>query len=466
MSTIQEPKTFRDSISTIGKDGKRQWIYPKKPKGKLYNYRSLVSYILLAFLFGAPFIKINGEPMLLLDFINRKFVILGTVFWPQDIFIFVLLLLILVLSIAVFTSIFGRIWCGWACPQTIFMEMVFRKIEYFIEGDALAQKKLDKETLSIAKFSKKAIKHGIFFLLSFLIANCFLAYIIGVEELGKIILSPVSEHLWGFSSITIFSLLFYGVFAKFREQACTIVCPYGRYQSVLVNDDTIAVSYDYHRGEPRGKLSKTEENKHGDCVDCNLCVQVCPTGIDIRNGIQLECVNCTACIDACDDVMVKISKPKGLIRYASNNSIENKKSFKLSTRQYGYIAVLILLLAAASTMLLTRSAIDSTILRQSGTLFQKIDSKRYSNMYIATVINKSGSAINARIKSSIGEVRYISQETTVQAQETLEIRFFLILDESHFTSERIALGLTVLIDEQELKTHDVFFIAPLQKEKL
>lgn len=464
MSTIKEPKTFRDRISTIDQKGKRKWIFPKKPSGKFYNARTLVSIVLLAFLFGTPFIKINGEPLLLLDFISRKFVILGTVFWPQDIFIFVLLLLILILAIAVFTSIFGRIWCGWACPQTIFMEMVFRKIEYLIEGDASAQRKLDNAPLSASKVAKKTLKHSVFFGLSFLIANTFLAYIIGIEELYKIVTSPISEHVTGFVAISIFSLLFYGVFAKFREQACTIVCPYGRYQSVLVNDDTIAVSYDYKRGEPRGKLKKNVESEHGDCVDCSLCVQVCPTGIDIRNGIQLECVNCTACMDACDDVMVKISKPTGLIRYASNNSIENRKPFKLTPRQYGYIAVLVLLLGVASAMLITRSAIDSTVFRQAGTLYQKIDNSRYSNMYMATVINKSAKKIEANITSNIGEVRFITQEKLVDQQETLDIRFFVILDDSHFTSERVPLSISIEIDGHVQKIHDTFFIAPLATE--
>ncbi|MCB0279118.1 MAG: 4Fe-4S binding protein, partial [Calditrichaeota bacterium] len=236
---------FRDHIATADEHGKRNWIYPKKPTGKYYNARTLVSIVLLVFLFAAPFVKVNGDQLMLFNIIDRHFILFGYTFWPQDFYLFVIAMLTALVMIVLFTSIFGRLWCGWACPQTIFMEMVFRKIEYWIEGDSSEQKRLDKQDWNTNKAVKKISKHVIFYLISFAIANTFLAYIVGSDELIKIISEPVSNHLSGFITINIFTLLFYGVFARFREQACVIVCPYGRYQSVMVNEDTIAVTYDF-----------------------------------------------------------------------------------------------------------------------------------------------------------------------------------------------------------------------------
>ncbi|HEX8607869.1 MAG TPA: cytochrome c oxidase accessory protein CcoG, partial [Pedobacter sp.] len=292
---------------------KRTWIYPKIIKGKLYKNRALLSYFLLALLFSAPFLKFNGEQLILLDVLARKFVFFGVVFWPQDFYLFVLALLTFIVFIVLFTVIFGRVFCGWVCPQTIFLEMVFRRIENWIEGDRIQQQKLDDGPLTGNKLFKKVSKHAIFLTISFLIANTFLAYVIGSDKLITIITEPVSIHLSGFISIGIFSLLFYLVFSRMRELVCTVACPYGRLQGVLLDNQTILVAYDYLRGEPREKIKKGVESEHGDCIDCNLCVQVCPTGIDIRNGTQMECVNCTACIDACDMVMEKIDRPSRLI---------------------------------------------------------------------------------------------------------------------------------------------------------
>jgi cytochrome c oxidase accessory protein FixG len=466
MSTKKTSNSFRDSLATMTADGKRSWIYPKKPRGKFTNYRTWVSYFLLIVLFGLPFIKVNDLPIFLFDILNRKFILFGIIFWPQDFYLFVLFFLIGVVGIAVFTSIFGRVWCGWTCPQTIFMEMVFRKIEYAIEGDYQAQRRLDKAPWNAEKIAKKSFKHVVFYMLSFLIANTFLAYIIGLDSVVQIIQEPITEHLGGFVSIHIFTLLFYGVFAKFREQACTLVCPYGRFQSVLVNNDTIAVTYDYERGEPRGHLQKNQtDTNQGDCIDCNLCVQVCPTGIDIRNGIQMECVNCTACMDACDEVMVKIQKPTGLIRYASNNSIKNKVAFKMSPRQYAYVGVLMLLLVGASLPITSRNDFDATVLRQAGTLYQKIDETHVSNMYVASIFNKSYSDIQCTIKSSLGELRFITQDLTVAKDSEAELRFFLILSTTELISEKTPIEFQLFADGKHLKTIKSFFISSVDLEK-
>ena len=344
MSTQAIPggtEDFRDHISTISEDGDRAWIYPKKPKGKHYNKRTIVSIVLLALLFGGPFMKIAGHPLMLFNVLQRKFIVFGVPFWPQDFFLFVLAMLTFFVFIILFTAIFGRVWCGWACPQTIFMELVFRKIEYAIEGDSTQQKVLNKAPWTTDKIKKKFFKHGIFFILAFLIANTFLAYIIGIDDLKLLVTEGPASHMGGFIALVVFTGAFYGVYARFREQACLVVCPYGRLQGVLLDRNSVVIAYDYVRGEPRGKMHKNEERKFGDCIDCHACVHVCPTGIDIRNGTQLECVNCTACIDACDDVMDKVGLNKGLIRYASENSIAQKEKFKITTRVIGYSACLL-----------------------------------------------------------------------------------------------------------------------------
>ncbi|OYZ44418.1 MAG: cytochrome c oxidase accessory protein CcoG, partial [Sphingobacteriales bacterium 24-40-4] len=368
----------------------RKWMYPQIIKGKLYKYRDIVSYALLALLFSSPFIKINGEQMILLNVMERKFVFFGIIFWPQDFYLFVLALLTFMVFIVMFTAIFGRVWCGWACPQTIFMEMVFRKIENWIEGDWIHQQKLNQAPLSFEKVAKKTAKHSIFIFISFLISNIFLAYIIGSDELIKIMSEPLGQHITGFISILIFTMVFYIVFSYLRELVCTVICPYGRLQGVLLDNQSIIVAYDYERGEPRGKILKNTEQEHlGDCIDCKVCVHVCPTGIDIRNGTQLECINCTACIDACDMVMEKINRPKRLIGFMSEDQIKTKSPFKLSRKVYAYSVVLLILFSVLSFMLISRSDIETTVLRAGGTLYQLRDNGTVSNLYNAELVNKT-----------------------------------------------------------------------------
>src|ERR1022692_4100988 len=359
--------SYRDWVATITKEGKRNFINPKKPKGPYYNLRTWFSIFYLIVFFAIPFIKVNGEPLLMLNVLERKFIIFGMIFWPQDFFIFGIAMLTFVVFIILFTVVFGRVFCGWACPQTIFMEMVFRKIEYWIDGDAAQQKKIKAMSWNAEKTRKRALKFVIFFTISFIIANFFLAYLIGMDELLGYVESP-SEHIGTLVSLLIFTSVFFFVYWWFREQACIVVCPYGRLQGVLLDRNSIVVAYDHKRGEPRGKLKKADDHDckcldckedgacksidqmlakiapQGDCIDCLACVRVCPTGIDIRNGTQLECVNCTACVDACDTIMDSIHKPAGLIRYASENSIQKGVKLKFTTRIKAYTAVLTLLL--------------------------------------------------------------------------------------------------------------------------
>ncbi len=313
MKTNQHKNLFRDHIGTINADGNRQFIYPLKPNGNLYDLRKKISYILIGILFIIPWIRWSGNPLFLFNIVERKFILFGSVFWPQDFYLFFLAMICMVLFVGLFTVAFGRIWCGWVCPQTIFLEMLFRRIEYKIDGTRGQQIKLAQQNWNWEKISKRLLKCALFFLISFLISNTFLAYIIGTDELLNIIVSPPSEHIVGFTLLLLFTAVFYFVFAWFREQVCIVVCPYGRLQGVLLDKNSIQVSYDYKRGENRGRFRKNENRSDlgkGDCIDCNLCVSVCPTGIDIRNGSQMECVNCTACIDACDSIMDKVNLSK------------------------------------------------------------------------------------------------------------------------------------------------------------
>ncbi len=427
---MADKEKFRDSVSTIDKEGKRVWVFPKRPKGNLYRWRTAVSVVLLAILFGTPFVKINGQPLLLLNILDRKFVVFGMPFWPQDFYIFMVATLTIVVFVVLFTVVFGRLWCGWACPQTIFMEMIFRKIEYLIEGDANAQRKLNAAPMSAEKFFKKALKHGTFFVLAVILANTFLAYIIGVEELKELVTSSPGEHLTGFIVMLLFSAAFYWVYAFFREQICTMVCPYGRLQGVLLDKESIVVAYDFKRGEPRAKMKKGE--KAGDCVDCNLCVDVCPTGIDIRNGTQLECVNCTACIDACNVVMDKVKRPRGLIRYDSYEGIEKGTRLSFSARIMGYSAILLILLTALILLFTNRSALDATVLRTPGILFQELPDGRLSNLYNIKVVNKTfeEKPIELQMISPKGEIEIIGGTLIAPPGSLAESSFFIKLDKN------------------------------------
>ncbi|WMX13999.1 cytochrome c oxidase accessory protein CcoG [Aureispira sp. CCB-E] len=435
-------ESFRDSLATVDDAGNRKWVYPKKPSGKFHNYRVLVSIILLTLLFSGPFIKINGNPILMLNVIERKFVIFGSIFYPQDFYIFMFVMAVGVIAIGIFTLVFGRLFCGWVCPQTIFMEMVFRKIEYWIEGDWNKQKALNKATWTPSKVFKKVLKHILFFAVSFLISNTFLAYIIGIEELTSIVTAPPSEHIVGFLSILLFAFTFYIVFSRLREQICTSVCPYGRLQGVLLDEHSIVVAYDYKRGENRAKFRKNEDRAaqaKGDCVDCHQCVNVCPTGIDIRNGTQLECVHCTACMDACDSIMDKLSMPGGLIRYTSEYHIKNESKLKLNKRTIGFSLLLIALTSVIFGLLLFRNKIEATILRTPGTLLQKQADGRWSNLYNYNIVNKSNEdfVLEFKLETPQGDVQIIGDSTVSLAKgsKTSGSLFVIIPEQKNATRQ-------------------------------
>ena len=468
IKTMEE--NFRDSIGTIDEEGKRAWIFPKKPSGRYYKYRKWVSYGLLIFLFASPFIKLNGNQFLMFNVLERRFNIFGFPFWPQDFHLFVISMIIGVIFIALFTVAFGRIFCGWMCPQTIFMEMVFRRIEFWIDGDRGAQMRLAKQSWNGEKIRKRLLKWFVFFIISFLIANVFLAYLIGSDSLIQYITDGPLNHINTLVSLLIFTAVFYFIFAWFREQVCIIACPYGRMQGVLLDNKSIVVAYDHKRGEAengRKKFRKNEDRSalgHGDCIDCFQCVNVCPTGIDIRNGTQLECVNCTACIDECDTIMEKIDLPKGLIRYASEDNIERKAKFTFNPRLKGYAAVLTILTVVFIGMLFLRNDLEANILRLPGQLYEHKEGNIISNVYTYKLINKTSKDIDDvsfKLLSHKGKIDLVSHRSfEVPAQQLAEGTLFIEINNATLNGDKDKLKIGVYSGDQLIETTTARFLAP------
>ncbi|PCH49301.1 MAG: cytochrome c oxidase accessory protein CcoG [Flavobacteriaceae bacterium] len=466
----ENKEIFRDSIGTINESGKRNFIFPKKPKGKFYNYRTFVSWILLAFMLASPFIKIKGNQFLLFDVVGRKFNIFGFPFWPQDFYLLVISLLVSVVFVILFTVIFGRIFCGWMCPQTIFMEMVFRKIEYLIEGDRSKQIKLDKQSWNAEKIKKRILKWFVFFLISFIIANVFLSYLIGSDQVIGYIFDGPQQHTGTLVKLLAFTAVFYFVFAWFREQVCIIVCPYGRLQGALLDNKSINVAYDFVRGESekgRKKLRKNEKRDdlgYGDCIDCKQCVQVCPTGIDIRNGTQLECINCTACIDACDEMMDEVGFERGLIRYASEDDIEKKEKFKFNARLIAYSVVLAILIGVFLTMIFLRTDVDATILRLPGQTFQSTETT-IKNVYTIKLINKTTENfenVEVKLISHKGKVDMVGGNLFVKKQGLKEGTLFIEINRKDLNSSKEKLKIGIYSNGKLIETTKTNFTGPLK----
>lgn len=454
-------ESFRDHIATIDEEGHRKYIHPKKPEGRYYHLRTYTSLVFLVVFFAIPFITVEGEPLLMFNVLDRKFIIFGKIFWPQDFFIFAIGLLTFFVFIILFTVVFGRLFCGWVCPQTNFMEMVFRKVEYWIDGDAHQQKQLRAMPLNGLKLRKRILKIAVFYLIAFVIANFFLAYIIGIDEVLKMVHEGVAKNLGTFVSLLGFSTVFFFVYYWFREQACIVVCPYGRLQGVLLDRNSIVVAYDYLRGEPRSKLKKADTVSHGDCIDCFACVRVCPTGIDIRNGTQLECVNCTACIDACDAIMEGIHKPKGLIRYASENNIANNEPTRFTGRMALYSVVLLLLVGLLVTLLVTRDDVDSRILRSQGQTFQSLPDGRLSNLYNIKLTNKTRKEVPLELKleNINGEIQLI-QNVVVPRESYFQTSFFVKLNRSEIHRRKTPLKIGIYQNGKRISICKTTFLGP------
>ena len=441
LQVIQDDERFRAELASVATDGKRKWVYARKPRGRFYTLRTLVSIVLLAFLAGAPFVTVGGHQFLLLNILERQFVFFGIPFWPDDLYLVAVLFLLGVVSIVLFTAILGRIWCGWLCPQTVFLEMVFRKLEWLIEGSPGAQHARARGPWTFDRLWRFALKQSLFFVISFLIANIFLAYVVSSKTLLSFVREGPAAHLETFLGLIFFTFVFYAVFARYREQACLVACPYGRFMSALVDENTVTITYDTTRGEPRSKWHRddqraTEETGH--CIDCHACVAVCPTGIDIRNGIQLECVACTACIDACDEIMEKTGLKKGLIRYASLNAITTRAKRWLTPRIKAYITIWILLVGVVITLFVTRSVFDVNILRAPGTTWTKT-ADGIANFYQLNIINKQAVAVPyglAVLSPAGARITPLGLPKRVEAGEGMKGRFLITIPPTVEAAER------------------------------
>ncbi len=468
MAKLQD-EAFRDTIGTIDTEGKRKFIFPKKPSGKFYNYRKIVSYILLAILVANPFIKVNGNQFMMFNVLERRFNIFGFPFWPQDFYIFVIFMIVGVVFVILFTVIFGRIFCGWICPQTIFLEMVFRRIEYWIEGDRGAQLRLAKQEWNAEKLRKKMFKWTLFLVISFGIANVFLAYLIGSDTLIQMIEDGPENHFKTLIALSVFTGVFYFVFVSFREQVCIIACPYGRLQGVLLDNKSINVAYDFVRGEKeigRAKFNKQEDRAlsgKGDCIDCHQCVNVCPTGIDIRNGTQLECVNCTACIDECNNIMESVGLPKGLIRYASEDEIEKKVPFKFTIRMKGYTAVLSILVGLLIGLLFLRTDVEATILRLPGQLYQH-KGDNISNVFTYKIINKTNNDFNDisfKLTGIKGSLKLVGkQRLRIPKQGMISGTMFIEINQYLLEKDKTKLEIEVYEGNNKIETSRTNFLSP------
>lgn len=549
MTKNKGKEDFRDTIGTVDADGKRKWVYPKKPSGRFYEWRTYLSYLLLAVLFGLPWIRVGGEPLVMLNVLERHFILFGLSFSPQDFHLFAILMITGVVFIILFTVVFGRMFCGWICPQTIFMEMVFRKIEYWVEGDANAQRKLAKAPWKGPKIRKKVLKHGLFLVVSAVIAHTFLAYIISTDKVIELVSQSPLTNPGGFLAIIVFIGVFYFVFSYMREQVCIAVCPYGRLQGVMLDEDSINVIYDYERGEPRGKIKKgqprrssctdcencrdgvdscSDQIKHrlehamklaeqqgdlspsiaprlerdhepaaapssvskqmagplaltetggamlvqeapalkGDCIDCKICVQVCPTGIDIRNGVQMECINCTACIDACDAVMDKIDRPRGLIRYDSESGVARKERKIWTPRVLAYTGVLLALIILNIVLLGSRSGLDVILLRTPGTLYQTNTDGTINNLYTYQIVNKTGDDLSLRFElASIpeGTVRFVGAAPVAKPDDVTEGALFIDLPADPGPDFNGDVDIEVWSGEEQLETFTTTFVHPKKR---
>ncbi len=463
MSDTIDQESFRDKVATVDKKGKRIWMFPQKPEGKLYNLRKLATSLYLVVFFGLPFLKYDGHPIFLLNILERKFILFGQIFWPQDFFIFAIGMIVFIVFIALFTVVFGRVFCGWACPQTIFMEMLFRNIEYWIDGNAAEQRALKNAPWNTDKIIKRVSKWILFWLLSFVIANTFLAYIIGVDELRNMVLEPFSKHIGSFVALSVFTTVFFFVYLWMREQVCTVICPYGRMQGVLLDRDSVIVAYDYSRGEPRGRIHKNEERSIGDCIDCAQCVKVCPTGIDIRNGTQLECTNCTACIDACNRMMEAVNLPTGLIRYASEANIAEKRPWRFTWRMKGYTAVMAVLLGVLAWLLASRTDVGVTILRTAGQLYQEQPNEQLSNLYNYKVLNKTFRPKKVEFipENFHGSIKLVGEtEIKIPKDGITTGTMFVYVNKSELQGRKTKLRIGVYEDGKKITTIATSFLGP------
>ena len=443
LTILESPE---EVLTTLTKDGKRRWMYPEPSKGRFYYRRLVLGWALIVLFVGLPVARVGGKPAVLLDLLHREFTFFGTTFYPTDTFLLLLMMVGVVLGVVLFTALLGRVWCGWACPQTVYMEFVYRPIERWIEGKEHVRRRRDAGPWTFDKAWRKGAKHTIYLVLSLGLAHTFVAYFVGWERLVVWMQAPPAEH-WGYfvmMALTTGLVLF--DFGYFREQMCTIACPYARFQSVLLDPESLIVSYDPTRGEPRGKRGrkKLEEEaqglapQQGDCIDCFACVRTCPTGIDIRDGLQMECLACTACIDACDDIMDKIEKPRGLIRYTSEHALAGKPVRRLRPRTVVYSLLMLVVAGLFVGALATRGAYDVNVGRAAGEPFMVLPDGQVANRLRFRVRNQTPNetAFTVEVAAPAGaDVRLVgTQPVALAPQEMKRVEAWVVAPSAAFTA--------------------------------
>lgn len=381
------PTPDRDSVTTIQSDGSRPFLFPADAHGRFATARQVSAFFLIALYLSLPWIDVGGYPAVFLDIAERRFHLFGITLAAQDMWLLFFLITGLGFSLFFITALLGRVWCGWACPHTVFLDHVYRRIERWIDGDAVKRRALDLAPLTAGKAVRRVVKHALYLLVSATITHLLLAYFVSIPEVWDMVTHAPSEHWSAFAFIFIATGILYFNFAWFREQLCIVICPYGRIQSALIDDHSLVVGYDVKRGEPRGKARQADGAPPGDCVACNRCVQVCPTGIDIRQGLQMECVGCTACIDACDDVMTRLGRPRGLIRYDSQNGFGSRPTRWIRPRTLLYFVLLLTGAGVATWALSTVRPANLSVTRMTGAPYV-LEPTTVRNQFLVRIVNK------------------------------------------------------------------------------
>lgn len=435
-------------LSTLNKDGSRRKLHPKLSQGGFYRYRRAFGYFLIALFSAIPYLSMNGKPMILLDLPRREFTLFGTTFLPTETPLLMLLMLSIVVAVFLLTALFGRVWCGWACPQTIYMEFLYRPIERLIEGPPGLRRKIDAGGFS----ARRLLKYGVFLLVSIFLTHTFLGYFVGVSELFQWVQRSPFEHPAAFGVVLVVTAMMFLDFAWFREQTCIVACPYGRFQSVLLDRQSLIVGYDTARGEPRGKLKRGAEGAQGDCIDCNACVNTCPTGIDIRKGLQMECIGCTQCIDACDAIMDRVKKPRGLIRYTSQDELAGVgKRRLLRARTVAYPLLLVVAVSLLGISLGNRAATDVTVLRAAGPPFRVLPDGTVTNQLKIKISNRAASLKNFELALTAQDLKLVSPQNPlpVGSGKTETAIVFVMVPPGRFVGGELKVAFRVSVAGQE-----------------
>ncbi len=435
MAALKNELPQRDSVTTIRSDGSRPFLYPADTHGRFTRARKLSALGLIAFYLSLPWIKINGYPAVFLDVAERRFHLFGVTLAFQDLWLLFFVITGLGFSLFFVTALLGRVWCGWACPHTVFLDHVYRRIERWIEGDAVRRRALQAAPLSAGKLFKSVLKHGLYVLVSAAITHLFLAYFVSLPEVWTMVSAAPGEHWSAFVFIVIATGALYFNFAWFREQLCIVICPYGRLQSALIDDHSLVIGYDTTRGEPRRQLAPAGAAgaaplKEGDCVSCNRCVNVCPTGIDIRQGLQMECIGCTACIDACDDVMTRVGRPRGLIRYDSQKAFVGGRTRWLRPRTVIYGALLLIGAGVATWALTSVKPANFGVTRMTGAPYI-VDTTTVRNQFMVRIVNKRNAPARfaLRVDGIPADIRQSGFADSIEVPALAEIVQPLILQQ-------------------------------------